>query len=105
MRAQAFLSQTLRHAEMIEGKPPFIDENSWKAMYLIVTNGAPTIANAEDLSPTLRDYLPKTLEVDAEKRPDATHWQLLRHPFFAIAEPLHMLAPLVNAARELARNS
>ena len=72
-------------------------------MYLIVTNGAPTIANAEDLSPTLRDYLLKTLEVDAEKRPDAT--QLLRHPFFAIAEPLHMLAPLVNAARELARNS
>jgi len=53
---------THRHAEMIEGtsKPPSIDENSLKAMHLIVTNGAPTIANAEKLSPTLRDYLAKT---------------------------------------------
>jgi p21-activated kinase 1 len=97
MRTFTFLSLTPRHAEMIEGKPPSVDENPLRAMHLIVTNGAPTIANAENLSPTLRDYLAKTLEVDAEKRPDAT--QLLRHPFFAIAEPLPKLAPLVNAAR------
>jgi serine/threonine protein kinase len=79
---------------MIGSKPPYIDENLLKALYLIATNGAPPAANPENLSPTFRGYLTKTLEVDAEKRPDAT--QLLQHSFFSIAEPLHKLAPLVN---------
>ena len=96
------VADTNRDVEMIEGKPPYVDENPLKAMHLIVTNGAPTITNLENLFPTLRDYLAKTLEVDPEKRPDAT--QLLQHPFFTIAEPLPKLAPLVNAARSLARN-
>jgi p21-activated kinase 1 len=91
-----------RHAEMIEGEPPYLNQNPLKALYLIATNGTPTIANPENLSPMFRDYLAKTLEVDAEKRPDAT--QLLQHPFFAISEPLRTLAPLIKAAREIARN-
>jgi p21-activated kinase 1 len=89
-------------AEMIEGEPPYLNQNPLKALYLIATNGTPTIANPENLSSTFRDYLAKTLEVDAEKRPDAT--QLLQHPFFTIAEPLRTLAPLIKAAREIARN-
>jgi p21-activated kinase 1 len=87
---------------MIEGEPPYLNQNPLKALYLIATNGTPTIANPENLSPTFRDYLAKTLEVDAEKRPDAT--QLSQHPFFAIAEPLRTLAPLIKAAREIARS-
>jgi p21-activated kinase 1 len=55
--------------EMIEGEPPYLNQNPLKALYLI---GTPTIANPEALSPTFRDYLAKTLEVDAEKRPDAS---------------------------------
>ena len=90
------------YAEMIEGEPPYLNQNPLKALYLIATNGTPTIANPENLSPTFRDYLAKTLEVDAEKRPDGT--QLLQHPFFAIAEPLRTLAPLIKAAREIARS-
>jgi p21-activated kinase 1 len=70
---------TNRHAEMIEGEPP------------------------ENLSSTFRDYLIATLQVDAEKRPDAS--QLLKHPFFAIAEPLRTLVPRIKAAREIARTS
>jgi p21-activated kinase 1 len=92
----------MRNAEMIEGEPPYWSEAPPRALYLIATNGTPTIANPEDLSSTFRDYLAKTLEVDAEKRPDAT--QLLQHSFFAIAEPLRTLAPLIKAAREIARN-
>ncbi|KAI0255716.1 kinase-like domain-containing protein [Lactifluus subvellereus] len=88
--------------EMIEGEPPYLNQNPLKALYLIATNGTPTIANPENLSATFRDYLAKTLEVDAEKRPDAT--QLLQHSFFAIAEPLRTLSPLIKAAREIARN-
>jgi p21-activated kinase 1 len=87
---------------MIEGEPPYLDKNLPRALYLIVTNGAPTIVNPENLSPTFRDYPFKTLEVDPEKRPDAT--QLLQHPFFAIAEPSCTLVPLIKAAPSLPRN-
>ena len=57
---------------MIEGEPPYLNQNPLKALYLIATNGTPQIANPEALSPVFRDYLARTLEVDAEKRPDAS---------------------------------
>ncbi|OCB88618.1 hypothetical protein A7U60_g4216 [Sanghuangporus baumii] len=88
--------------EMVEGEPPYLNQNPLKALYLIATNGTPQIANPESLSATFRDYLAKTLEVDAEKRPDAA--QLLQHPFFKLSEPLRTLTPLIKAARELAKS-
>ena len=66
------LFTTSAFAEMIEGEPPYLNQNPLKALYLIATNGTPQIANPEALSPTFRDYLAKTLEVDAERRPDAS---------------------------------
>jgi p21-activated kinase 1 len=87
---------------MIEGEPPYMNQNPQKALHLIFMNGTPMIANPENLSSTFRDYLAETLEEEAEKRPDAT--QLLQHPFFSIAEPLRTLAPLIKAARGVARN-
>ena len=82
---------------MIEGELPILNQNPLNVLHLIATNGTSTIVNPENLSFTLRDYLAKTLEVDAEKRLDAT--QLLQHPFFAMAEPLRTLAQLVKSAR------
>lgn len=64
---------------MVEGEPPYLNQNPLKALYLIATNGTPTIANPDALSPVFKDYLAKTLEVDAEKRPDAA--QLLQVSF------------------------
>ncbi|KAH7923977.1 Pkinase-domain-containing protein [Leucogyrophana mollusca] len=88
--------------EMIEGEPPYLNQNPLKALYLIATNGTPTIANPESLSQVFSDYLAKTLEVDAEKRPTAS--QLLEHPFFKLCEPLRTLSPLIKAAREIAKS-
>ncbi|THG99805.1 hypothetical protein EW026_g2609 [Hermanssonia centrifuga] len=88
--------------EMIEGEPPYLNQNPLKALYLIATNGTPTIANPESLSSTFRDYLSKTLEVDADKRPNAS--ELLQHPFFRLSEPLRTLAPLIKAARDIAKS-
>ncbi|QRV73985.1 P21-activated kinase 1 [Ceratobasidium sp. AG-Ba] len=88
--------------EMVEGEPPYLNQNPLKALYLIATNGTPQIANPEALSPVFKDYLAKTLEVDAEKRPDAA--QLLQHPFFQKAESLRTLSPLIKAAREASKN-
>lgn len=56
---------------MIEGEPPYLNQNPLKALYLIATNGTPSINNPEALSDMFKDYLAKALEVDAEKRPDA----------------------------------
>ena len=55
---------------MIEGEPPYLNQNPLKALYLIATNGTPTIANPENLSSTFRDYLAKTL---AEYKDNTRH--------------------------------
>ena len=65
-------STDLRCTEMIEGEPPYLNQNPLKALYLIATNGTPQIQNPEALSHVFSDYLAKTLEVDAEKRPTAS---------------------------------
>ncbi|KAG1771116.1 kinase-like domain-containing protein [Suillus placidus] len=88
--------------EIIEGEPPYLNQNPLKALYLIATNGTLTIANPEALSSVFSDYIAKTLEVDAEKWPMAS--ELLQHPFFNLCEPLRTLSPLIKAAREIAKN-
>ncbi|CAE6473055.1 unnamed protein product [Rhizoctonia solani] len=88
--------------EMVEGEPPYLNQNPLKALYLIATNGTPQIANPEVLSPVFKDYLAKTLEVDAEKRPDAA--ALLQHSFFQKAESLRTLTLLIKSAREASKN-
>jgi len=87
--------------EMVEGEPPYLNQNPLKALYLIATNGTPQIQNPDALSAVFKDYLKRTLDVDAERRPDAA--ELLRHPFFQLCEPLRTLAPLIKVAREMAR--
>lgn len=69
---------------MIEGEPPYLNQNPLKALYLIATNGTPKIANPENLSALFTEYLSKTLEVDAEKRPTAT--ELLQVRVFSKTE-------------------
>lgn len=85
---------------MVEGEPPYLNQNPLKALYLIATNGTPQIANPASLSEVFRDYLKKTLEVDAEKRPSAA--ELLRvcscQPFHSLSIHLHMqLASILHA--------
>ncbi|KAG8743301.1 signal transducing kinase of the PAK [Ceratobasidium sp. 414] len=89
--------------EMLEGEPPYSGQESLKALYLIATNGTPTIANPEALSPVFKDYLAKVLEVDVGERPDAA--ELLRHPFLLKAEPLQTLSPLIETARRASQRS
>ncbi|KAG9306077.1 hypothetical protein G9A89_015981 [Geosiphon pyriformis] len=87
--------------EMVEGEPPYLNENPLRALYLIATNGTPQLQNPESLSLVFRDFLHKSLEVDADRRPTAL--ELLKHPFLQKAEPLRSLAPLIKAARDNAK--
>ncbi|OCK81646.1 Pkinase-domain-containing protein [Lepidopterella palustris CBS 459.81] len=84
--------------EMIEGEPPYLNESPLRALWLIATNGTPTIKDEHTLTPVFRDFLQFALKVDPEKR--ASAHDLLKHPFIQTAEPLNTLAPLVHSARK-----
>nr|XP_006825872.1 PREDICTED: serine/threonine-protein kinase PAK 1-like [Saccoglossus kowalevskii] len=88
--------------EMIEGEPPYLNENPLRALYLIATNGTPELQNPEKLSPIFKDFLAKCLEMDVEKR--AAGCDLLQHPFLKLAKPLASLQPLILAAKEAQRH-
>jgi len=88
--------------EMIEGEPPYLNENPLRALYLIATNGKPEIKDRDKLSPIFQDFLDKCLECDVEKRPSAH--DMLRHPFLKLSRPLISLNPLILAAKEAAKS-
>ena len=89
--------------EMIEGEPPYLNENPLRALYLIATNGKPEIKDRDKLSPVFQDFLDKCLETAVEKRPSAA--ELLRHPFLKLSRPLISLNPLILAAKEAAKSN
>ncbi|KAF9299977.1 signal transducing kinase of the PAK [Mortierella antarctica] len=88
--------------EMLEGEPPYLNENPLRALYLIATNGTPALQHPEKISADFTDFLSQCLEVDPEKRPTAT--QLLRHPFIVKAHSVRTLSPLIKAAKDSQRH-
>lgn len=52
--------------EMIEGEPPYLNENPLRALYLTATNGTPELQIPEKLSAISRDFLNHCLAMDME---------------------------------------
>ena len=57
--------------EMIESEPPYLNEEPLKALFLIATNGTPTLKHAERLSNDLKRFLSLCLCVDVNQRASA----------------------------------
>lgn len=100
--------------EMIENEPPYLDEEPLKALYLIATNGTPTLKKPEKLSKELKGFLAVCLCADVKSRASADellqvsrnkalqpHRSIIliftfsQHEFLRKACPLTSLAPLL----------
>ena len=57
--------------EMIENEPPYLHEEPLKALYLIATNGTPSLKKPEALSKDLKSFLSVCLCVDVKSRATA----------------------------------
>ncbi|KAJ3107126.1 Protein kinase [Phlyctochytrium planicorne] len=57
--------------EMVEGEPPYFDQDPIRALYLIATNGTPALKNPGKLSSVFKNFLGRCLEVDVGKRASA----------------------------------
>ncbi|KAI8928301.1 kinase-like domain-containing protein [Entophlyctis helioformis] len=84
--------------EMLEGEPPYLNENPLRALYLIATNGTPRLQDPGSIGREFADFLDKALQVDVERRWSTD--ELLAHSFVRkMAGPVAMLVPLIQAAR------
>eukprot|EP00123_Amoebidium_parasiticum_P011813 comp20914_c0_seq1/m.27887 comp20914_c0_seq1/g.27887 ORF comp20914_c0_seq1/g.27887 comp20914_c0_seq1/m.27887 type:complete len:570 (-) comp20914_c0_seq1:564-2273(-) len=69
--------------ELVEGEPPYLDEEPLKALYLITTIGTPELKHPERCSTGLLNFLGACLTVDPVTRPSAA--ELLKHPWLKCA--------------------
>ena len=57
--------------EMLEGEPPYLNENPLRALSLIATNGTPKLQEPDNVSSEFKLFLETSLDVDVSKRPTA----------------------------------
>lgn len=85
--------------EMIEGTPPYLNEEPLKALYLIATIGTPKLKDPSKISPGLTSFLDVSLKVNAAERADGL--ELLSHPFVTgTSVPLSSIAQLVKNTKK-----
>ncbi|PRP83928.1 p21-activated protein kinase [Planoprotostelium fungivorum] len=65
---------------MAEWDPPYITENTTKALFMISTQGAPSLQEPKRWSAPMADFVKQCTEMDPTKRPKAI--ELQQHPFF-----------------------
>jgi len=88
--------------EMVEGEPPYLNENPLRALYLIATNGAPSVRHIEQQTAEFREFLENCLRVDPEERP--TSDEALEYKFITNSGDVDVLVPLIKATKSIQNN-
>ncbi|KAL1509114.1 hypothetical protein ABEB36_003906 [Hypothenemus hampei] len=83
--------------EMIDGEPPFFNEQPLQAMRRIREMPPPKLKNAHKVSPRLQSFLDRMLVRDPTQRASAQ--ELLAHPFLRQAGPPALLVPLMRGSK------
>ena len=65
--------------EMVEGDPPYMDQSTIRALYLIASKGRPPLKYPERMSTEYIDFVEQCTHKEPELRPTCS--ALLRHPF------------------------
>jgi serine/threonine protein kinase len=84
--------------EMIDGAPPYINEQPFRAMCKIAMQEEPPSITAESqsrMSSDVMNFLKRCLTIDPKHRADTT--ELLQHAFIRRAKPLKSLCPNIKA--------
>ena len=89
--------------EMIENEPPYLDEEPLKALYLIATNGTPTLKKPESLSRELKSFLSVCLCVDVKSRATADELLQVRVSLI-LPVPWDLMYILTTSARVLEKS-
>jgi len=89
--------------EMVEGEPPYLNENPLRALYLIATNGSPSVRHMEQQTPEFKEFLEACLTVDAEERP--TSEKALEYDFIKNSGSKAVLVPLIKATKSIQNNA
>ncbi|CAD6193149.1 unnamed protein product [Caenorhabditis auriculariae] len=78
---------------MVEGEPPYFNDQPFQAMKLIRDQPAPTFSRHANVSEELSDMLSRCVVKDVTRRWSAA--DLLRHPMTSRAQQPAILAPLI----------
>ena len=89
--------------EMVEGEPPYMDQSTMKALFLIVSKGIPPFKKPEEMSDELKSFIKDCTMMNQEERPDAK--TLLKHAFLEKRCDLNKLTPFVKKAKEEAEKA
>ena len=83
---------------MIDGSPPYINEQPFRAMCKIAMQSEPPAISTESaarISNDTKHFLRRCLTIDPQKRADTN--ELLQHAFIKRAKPLESLLPNIKA--------
>jgi serine/threonine protein kinase len=85
--------------EMLEGEPPYLDQDPLDALKMVASKGTPSIKNFEKLSENFKSFLNWCLQEDVGSRASAE--MLLGHPFLEGLGGIKSLVPLITATKRV----
>ncbi|KAJ1509499.1 Protein kinase, partial [Coelomomyces lativittatus] len=81
--------------ELVDGEPPYLDIEPWRALQMIAEKGTPEIKKRDTISTFFLSFLTECLQLESHQRP--TSELLLQHPFLRLACSSTVLKDFMNS--------